>query len=599
VTNRAYSMLTDTLYLAAYIQNSLIPMVSALKGHPAIIAWEIFNEPEGMSSEHGWSFTRHVPMAAIQRFINRCAGAIRRADPQAQVTNGSWSFIAQTNVDGNHNYYTDQRLREAGGDQDGFLDFYTVHYYDWAGTVLSPFHHPAAYWNLDKALVVAEFAIKATFGIPAADLYRTLYNAGYAGAMAWSFTDVQLSSEADMLASMRDIKTRYSDAVTLAFKPGRILSFKADPAIVEKGQTTTLFWTVSEGSSVSLDGGAVAANGSLIVSPDRTTTYTLRAEGAAADSSQIAVEVLPSGTIVFFKAEPGEIAKGEASRLMWHTVAGSSVTLNGVSAATDDTMEVKPSENSTFILVAAGDVSDTSRVTIRVLDPASVNRTLKRPATASSGESGSSVANPALAVDGNSATRWSSAWSDNQWIAVDLGEVCLIQRVVLKWETAYGRVYAIEASNDGQMWTEIHRDVSGDGGIDDIAIPGGSGRYVRMRGIARATQWGFSLWEFEVYGQSVAAVNGPELPGEMRLEQNFPNPFNPDTEIRYNLPRECEVRLEVFDVQGRRVALLVDARQPRGHHKVVFSVKYLPSGSYFFRIEAIGERQVRRMLLVK
>lgn len=187
----------------SYINNSLIPMVQALKGHPGIFCWEIFNEPEGMSNEFGWKFNEHVPMANIQRFVNQCAGAIHRTDPSVLVTNGSWSFFASyENPPKYKNYYTDAKLIAAGGDKDGTLDFYSVHYYDWAGEVQSPFHHDAAEWQLDKPLVMAEFAPKTTFGVDAMHLYEELYKRGYAGGMAWSWTDAHPENMLEMMKAV-------------------------------------------------------------------------------------------------------------------------------------------------------------------------------------------------------------------------------------------------------------------------------------------------------------------------------------------------------------------------------------------------------------
>ncbi|WP_082801433.1 glycosyl hydrolase [Herbidospora cretacea] len=119
-----------------------------------------------------------------------------------------------------------------------------------------------------------------------------------------------------------------------------------------------------------------------------------------------------------------------------------------------------------------------------------------RPATSSSVEAAYTAG---LAVDGNAATRWASAFSDPQWIQVDLGSVQNISSVQLSWEAAYGRSYQIQTSTNGTTWADVYSTTTGDGGTDTLTVSG-SGRYVRVYGTARGTAWGYSLWEFKVFG---------------------------------------------------------------------------------------------------
>jgi hypothetical protein len=131
-----------------------------------------------------------------------------------------------------------------------------------------------------------------------------------------------------------------------------------------------------------------------------------------------------------------------------------------------------------------------------------------RPATASSTESAAFPASSA--VDGNPGTRWSSAFSDPQWLQVDLGANATITSVVLDWETAYARNFTVRASANGTSWTTLNTTVNGTGGRQTLTV-NGSGRYVRLDTTVRATQWGVSLKEFEVYG-SGGATTPPTLP---------------------------------------------------------------------------------------
>jgi hypothetical protein len=106
-----------------------------------------------------------------------------------------------------------------------------------------------------------------------------------------------------------------------------------------------------------------------------------------------------------------------------------------------------------------------------------------------------------LAIDGNTSTRWSSLFADPQWIYVDLGAKRKVDRVVLNWEAAASANYDVQVSDSSAgPWTNVFTTAAGNGGVDDLPGLNAAGRYVRMYSRARTTQYGNSLFEFQVYG---------------------------------------------------------------------------------------------------
>ncbi|GAA1284452.1 hypothetical protein GCM10009658_29810 [Planotetraspora silvatica] len=129
-----------------------------------------------------------------------------------------------------------------------------------------------------------------------------------------------------------------------------------------------------------------------------------------------------------------------------------------------------------------------------------------RPATASSQENAAGAAS--AAVDGNAGTRWSSLFSDPQWIQVDLGATATVCQVVLNWEAAYARSFQIQVSANASTWTTVYSTTTGTGGTQTLNVTG-TGRYIRLYGTARATAYGYSLWEFAVHTTGGAATPSP------------------------------------------------------------------------------------------
>ncbi len=598
--NRNRRMLTDTNFTRAYINNCLIPMVDSLAGHPAILTWEIFNEPEGMSDEFGWSDIQHVPMSSIQRFVNLCAGAIHRRDPAALVTNGAWSFKALTDVPVpalaktaaaplsrleqeeaaavlkekyqsslttdeiiqhlqhvagllNFNYYSDSRLIAAGGDVLGTLDFYSVHYYvgiDASNpTSISPFHHSASAWGLNKPIVVAEFAIQNTVGAPKESLYVTLYKSGYAGALAWSWTDVNLSSVADMLTSMQLMWDRYRSAVD----------------VLGIGGT----WpTVA------------------ITSPVADTTFaagadiTITAQAADIDGTVISVD--------FFAAETLSIGQATASpfTVTWKSVPMGNYSLSAM--ATDN----------------QGHKRTSARVPIRVGTP--TMRKIEAEAATRSG-SGMTVKNDATASGG--------AYLD---IASQSGTITwTLSNVATPGAHAIAFGYMMHYDHPKAQFLNVNG-----ARVDTVTFDATSSTtwYEKSQtvNLIQGTNtiqvelfWGWMYLDYVAVPEAAytTGVDGPSgVPAEFSLQQNYPNPFNPSTTIGYTLPAAENgheavgngwVRLVVYDLLGREVAVLVNEKKAAGYYEVRFDASKLSSGVYLYRLIAGDHIQTQKMILAK
>ncbi|MFV1883245.1 MAG: discoidin domain-containing protein [Balneola sp.] len=455
VKTRNHSLLASKDITQTYIDNALIPMVEELGDHPALLTWEIFNEPEGMATEFGFNGHERTPMVNIQRFVNQAAGAIRRAQPNALVSNGTHTFnsLAVTSVANSKNYYSDEELISIGGDSLGTLDYYMVHYYASAPTQRSPFHNTYDSWGLDKPVVVGEVGvIEPDFrGLPGDSLYQIAYDNGYAGVLSWQWVDWYQNrgdfgqAWLNSLEQMKYMSEKYPEIINIQFTRPRIDSFEARFSEIEAGGATELSWDVKRGVDVSINGEPVDSIGSMIVRPNENITYTLI--GIGTDAS-----------------------------------------------------------------------TDTAEIEIHVLPAESVNRAFAQNSRASTFESCCGTERTSdLAFDGDLNTYWSSAWSggsgenpidpnldgdpDKEWIDVELEYAIELSSVTIHWGENFSTEFEVLASLDGVRWNKVYTETNGDGGMDSIRIESPTiAKYVRMNAFERNSTFGHNISELVVRG---------------------------------------------------------------------------------------------------
>ncbi len=109
---------------------------------------------------------------------------------------------------------------------------------------------------------------------------------------------------------------------------------------------------------------------------------------------------------------------------------------------------------------------------------------------------------PHHVIDGHPHTRWSSPFSDPQWLKIDTGREATLSGFMIRWEAAYSSHYVIETSRDRTTWQKVYETAEGNGRTDYIFIEPVRARYFRITGLERATGWGHSIWEVDAWGPS-------------------------------------------------------------------------------------------------
>jgi hypothetical protein len=215
------------------------------------------------------------------------------------------------------------------------------------------------------------------------------------------------------------------------------------------------------------------------------------------------------------------------------TILSSNTQISNTITYTIPVMTVANVGVYTLTVNNAASVPVTSAAAQLTLAPPGINLALDMPAASSSTQnacgdgttappySGANCLGPENAVDGSLGTRWASASAgappsppfpgvDPSWLQVDLGFVQAFNTVIINWENAYATQYQILYTNDdpstNPTWNVAYTNNAGAGGTETLNIPTVQGRYIRMQGIQRATQYGYSLYEFQ--GYNVAQCGG-------------------------------------------------------------------------------------------
>ncbi len=459
--NQGADYLNDATY-KANTQTEIINRVNALKGYQGLLMWDVGNEVILTTQDHTYpnGATVEQERVAYAQYVEQIVQAIHAADPNHPVTStdawtGAWPYYKQ---------YTPS------------LDIMAVNSYGAIGTV-------KAAWQaggFTKPFILTEGGPDGEWEVP-----------NDANGVPTEPTDVQ---KRDQYAS--------SWATVTSF-PGVWLGgtefhygLENDFGSVWLGVYSGGWHRLGYYSLRTAFGGSAVANTPPVIS-SMTVSNATGVQAGSQFNVSVAISDPNGDPLRYYVALTSKYIDNSTS------LKGATYTQTGNGTFTVTApQQMGVWKVYVYAYDGQGNVAMETR-SFKVIPPAvtGTNIALGKPVTASSAQQDTAdvtCCEAAFAVDGNFAKRWATAWADPQWIQVDLGSTQTITHIQLAWESAYGKAYQIQTSNDAVNWTTIFSTTTGDGGFDDMNVTG-SGRYVRMYGTARGTTFGYSLWEFGIY----------------------------------------------------------------------------------------------------
>ena len=439
--------------------------------------WPAFWMLSQDNSYGGWPFSGEIDiMEARGRVPDRFGGAIHfgHAWPANQWVSKDWLFHDGTNISNYHVYTVEWDPMELRYYCDGYL-YQTIKNTQWftdgaPNSPTAPFDKPF--------YLILNLAVGGTFDSPN---YPGKLGGPKTGEMKVDYVRVYQKKTTTPPSTL----PKEGDTIILTANRNNLIVASSDRDPVWSTGTDTL--TTLKAASNSISGIETYA------------TYQVHYENSraylkAGNNKYVTIEGSSYGNQMI-RPRTAAVSPNQTdwAALQFEQQADGSLKIFRV--GTDGKFYIDVQSNGNLASVA-NSVGDTGKFTWQVYG-SNQNLALNKTTNSSSNETSATAAYNA--VDGDATTtRWSSAFSDNQWISVDLGQSYIVSKTVFKWQNSRAATFQVQVSNDNVNWTTV-ANCNGTDGVQTVTFTPVNTRYVRMMGLTRKTVYGFSMFEFEVY----------------------------------------------------------------------------------------------------